>query len=311
VRRRSLGKSLPSVSVVAHGLWPIGGRHLGPADDRDSIDAIHAAADIGINLFDTAPVYGFGHSEEVLGRALTDLDESVVVATKCGLSWDDRGRVRHDSSPSRVLFEVEQSLKRLNRETIDLYQLHWPDPSVPIQDTLGALMKLKEQGKIRAIGLCNIDEAQLSDATALTTIDAVQMPYNILSRTIENGLLAACRSRNIGILAYEPLGRGLLTGRYGPDHRFPKRDLRSRDARFLGDRFLTALSVVEGLRDLGRGWRLSVAQIAVAFATELDGIVSALCGARRANDIRETAQTGAIELPVALRDAVMELLNEA
>jgi len=287
----------------------VGGTHWGGADDDTSIAAIHRALDAGVTLFDTAPVYGFGHSESVLGRALAGREERIVVASKCGLTWDDRGRIRHDNRPERVRFELDESLKRLGTDRIDLYQIHWPDPDVPIEDTVGELARLRDAGKVRWLGVSNFDASQLRRALAVTDIVSNQVPYHLLRRDIETELLPACDALGVGVLAYEPLCRGLFTGKFDASSRFKKRDLRRRDERFQGDAFAANVAVVDALEAVAEGLDLTVAQLAVQWVLADDRVTSALCGARSAEQISETLQAGAGALDAELRTRVEAALD--
>ena len=221
----------------------------GGADEAQAIEAIHAALDGGVNLIDTAPIYGFGRSEEIVGRAIRGRRDSVVLATKCGMVWDreqgdfffhtnDQGVTPRPSDkkvykclrPESIREEIASSLRRLDTDHIDLYQTHWQDSTTPIADTMAALEKLRDEGKIRAIGVCNANREQLN---AYGPIDSDQEKYSMLDREIEtNGMLAHCRENDIAVLAYSPLANGLLTGKIRPDRQFGPGDLRRGNRRF-------------------------------------------------------------------------------
>src|SRR5882757_5379003 len=207
-----------TVSRVGLGTWAIGGWMWGGTDDEESIATIRAAVDRGVNLIDTAPAYGFGRSEEIVGRALADgrLRSRVVIATKTGLEWKD-GKVFRNASRRRILREVTDSLRRLRTDYIDIYQVHWPDPLVPIEETAEAMQTLFDQGKIRAIGVSNFSVTQIERFRRVAPLHVVQPPYNLFERGIEAELLPDCRENNIAMLGYGALCRGLLSGRMRPD----------------------------------------------------------------------------------------------
>jgi aryl-alcohol dehydrogenase-like predicted oxidoreductase len=310
LRKRQLGRTGPLVTRVGHGLWVIGGIHWGGADDGKSVAAIQVALEQGVTLFDTAPVYGFGHSETLLGKALTGRREEVIVATKCGLDWDDRGRIKHDNRPQRVRDEIEQSIRRIGREPIDVYQIHWPDPEVPVEETVGTLRDLQVEGKIRWIGVSNFDVSLLKRAQTEAEIISVQVPYNILRRGLEEELLPYCLEQEIGVLGYEPLCRGLFSGKFNAESRFPRKDLRSRDPRFEGDAFQQRLDLVDALEIQAESLGLSVAQLAVAFSMEQKSMTSVLCGARTGAQIKETSYTARMVLPEGVRQLIMSAVND-
>ncbi|KAA3662679.1 MAG: aldo/keto reductase, partial [Calditrichaeota bacterium] len=214
---RKLNPNAPELSVLGLGTWAIGGPWQwgwGPQDDRDSILAIRASLDGGINWLDTAPVYGFGHSEEIVGKAVKDIRKEVFIATKCGLVWDDQKKVRRHLSAESIRVEVEASLKRLQTDYIDLYQHHWMDDNTSVNESWGELVKLRDEGKIRFIGVCNYDVANLNKCLKLAPVDSLQPPYSLLDREIEKELLPWCVKNTAGVLAYSPLQNGLLTGRF-------------------------------------------------------------------------------------------------
>src|SRR6202790_3304248 len=214
------GTSL-KVSRVAIGTWAIGGWMWGGTDEAESVSTIEAALEHGINLIDTAPVYGFGRSEEIVGKAIAEggLRSKVLIATKAGLDWKD-GRVFRNASRARILQEVEDSLRRLRTDYIDIYQVHWPDPLVPIEETAEAMHALFKQGKIRAIGVSNFSVDQMKHFRRVAPLHVLQAPYNLFERGIEANLLPYCRKNKIATLGYGALCRGLLSGRMRPDTKF-------------------------------------------------------------------------------------------
>ncbi len=245
---RELGSSGIEVSAVAFGAWAIGGWMWGGVDEDEAIDAIQAALDAGVNVIDTAPIYGFGRSEEIVGRAIRDRRDKVVLATKCGMVWDrEEGQFFFHTSrlgiaaqpsemevfkclrPASIRQELERSLKRLGTDHVDLYQTHWQESTTPIADTMGELLRLKKEGKIRAIGVCN---ANVEHMRAYGPIDSDQEKFSLLDREIEQENLPYCRRESIAVLAYSPLANGLLTERMRPDRQVRRRRLASRQSPF-------------------------------------------------------------------------------
>ena len=220
-------------SRIALGTWAIGGWMWGGADDQESIRTILSAVDRGITLFDTAPVYGFGHSEEVVGRALAESGQrkNVMIATKVALDWMD-GKPFRNASKARIAKEVEDSLRRLRTDVIDIYQVHWPDPNTPIAETAEALAALHKAGKIRAIGVSNFSPAQMEAFRAVAPLHTAQPPYNLFEREAEADVLPYCAQHKIAVLAYGSLCRGLLSGRMKADTQFSGDDLRRSDPKF-------------------------------------------------------------------------------
>ena len=236
------------VSRIALGTWAIGGWMWGGTNEDESIRTIHAALDRGINLIDTAPVYGFGRSEEIVGTALVQNGrrKQAIIATKVGLAWKD-GNPYRDASKGRIVREVEDSLRRLQTDVIDIYQVHWPDPNTPIEETAEAMAALYRGGKIRAIGVSNFSPAQMDTFRAVAPLHTAQPPYNLFERGIEKAVLPYCRSNGITTLVYGSLSRGLLSGRMNAETRFPADDLRSNDPKFQMPRFRQYVAAVEKL----------------------------------------------------------------
>ena len=254
----------------------------GGTDESDSIATIHRAVEQGVTLIDTAPVYGFGRSEEIVGKALASggLRNRVLIATKAGLAWRD-GHVYRDSRASRIREEVEASLRRLRTDRIDLYQVHWPDPNTMIGDTALTLESLRAQGKIRAIGVSNFLPPQMSEFRAFAHLDAVQPPYNLFEREIEHDVLRYAKRTNLAVLCYGALCRGLLSGRMTVETRFDGDDLRNVDPKFQGERFLRHLDAVQALSKLAQE-RFGKSVLALAVRWILDqGPTIALWGARK------------------------------
>jgi aryl-alcohol dehydrogenase-like predicted oxidoreductase len=272
------------VSRIGLGTWAIGGWMWGGSDDATSIATIRSAVESGINLIDTAPVYGFGHSEEVVGKALKGLREQAVIATKVALEWPD-GKVRRNATAARIRTEIEDSLRRLATDRIDLYQVHWPDPQVAPDETAAELERLRRDGKILAIGVSNYTPAQLDGFRASAPVAAVQSPYNLFERAIERDVLPYAVRDGLTVLAYGALCRGLLSGRIDANTVFTGDDLRKSDPKFQQPRLRHYLSAVEALRRFARE-RHGKTVLALAVRWILDqGPTVALWGARRPDQL--------------------------
>src|SRR5438128_1946199 len=268
-------------SRVALGTWSIGGWMWGGSDEGEAIKTIRTALDLGITLIDTAPAYGFGRSEEIVGRAIAEHGERehVLIATKAGLEWR-AGQVYRNASPERIRAEVKESLRRLRTDYIDIYQVHWPDPLVAVGESAAALRELFEQGTIRAIGVSNFSPEQMEIFRAVAPLHVVQPPYNLFERQIENDVLPYAEQHGLTVLAYGALCRGLLSGRMRPDTRFTGDDLRGTDPKFQPRRYRQYLDAVAALDRLARE-RYGKNVLALAVRWILDqGPTIALWGAR-------------------------------
>jgi aryl-alcohol dehydrogenase-like predicted oxidoreductase len=278
------GTSL-KVSRVGLGTWAIGGWMWGGTDEAGSIATIRAALALGLNVIDTAPVYGFGRSEEIVGKALADgLRDRAVIATKVGLEWHD-GKITRNSSRDRIMREIDESLRRLKTDTIDVYQVHWPDPKVPMAETAKAMGDLFEQGTIRAIGVSNFSVAQMEAFRKTAPLHVVQPPYNLFERAIERDVLPYCKQHGIATFGYGALCRGLLSGRIQADTKFKGDDLRLHDPKFQPARFAQYLAAVKQLDRLAQErYSRSVLDLAVRWVLD-QGITTALWGARRPDQL--------------------------
>lgn len=329
MKYRTLGKSVIEASVIGMGTWVTGGGTVWgeDPDDNESIRAIHASIDAGVNLIDTAPAYGFGRSEEVVGKAIRGKRDKVVVATKCGLWWNDErgsffcefdGRpMRRSLRPDTIREEFEMSLKRLGIETIDLYQTHWPaiDPEkTPIADTIACLMDLKKEGKIRAIGVSNVGLEELKENEAHGPIDTNQPRYSMLYRQIEKDILPLSVEHNISTLAYMPLEQGLLSGKVTMDRTFGENEWRSNldwNPWFRLENRKRILDLLASWSDLTEKHSCTLAQLTIAWTFSQPGVTHALCGARTAGQAIENAKAGDLELDPAditrIREEVIAL----
>lgn len=270
-------------SRIALGTWAIGGSMWGGADDANASKTIDEALELGINMIDTAPVYGFGHSEEVIGKALEGRRGRVILATKVGLNWQD-GKVFRDSRPARIEEEVEKSLSRLRTDYIDLYQVHWPDTRTPFEETARALENLVKSGKVKALGLSNFSPAQMDEFRKFAPVSAVQPPYNLFEREIERDVLPYAEKNNLVVLAYGPLCRGLLSGRMTADRKFEGDDLRKTDPKFQQPHFGQYLQAVEDLKAIANKYGKSMLALAICWVLDR-GPTIALWGARKPEQI--------------------------
>jgi len=310
---RTLGKTNMSASAVALGTWAIGGGPWwGDSDDNQSIKAIQAAMDAGVSMIDTAPAYGWGHSEEVVGKAIKGYRDKVILSTKCGLWWkDDRGssffemedkHVKRCLLPATILEELEDSLRRLDTDYIDLYHTHWqslePD-KYPIEDTMQCLQKLKEEGKIRAIAASNVDLEHIKQYQAAGILDAIQPKYSMLDREIEKEILPHCYSQGISALAYSPLEQGLLTGKIGMDQTFPEGAFRNNIPWFRPVNRRKVLNMLEGWSDLLSKYNCSLSQLVIAWTMAQEGITFVLCGARKETHVKDNVRAADLEIEPA------------
>jgi aryl-alcohol dehydrogenase-like predicted oxidoreductase len=298
------------VSRVALGTWAMGGWMWGGADDRESIATIHAALSQGINLIDTAPVYGFGVSEEIVGAALAGVRTEAVIATKAGLEWRD-GKIYRNAGRARIIREVDDSLRRLRTDYIDIYQVHWPDPLVPVEETAEAMRMLHEQGKIRAVGVSNFSVAQMQRFRQVSPLHVLQSPFNLFERDIEAKILPYCQTNNIVTLGYGALCRGLLSGRMRPDTLFEGDDLRRVDPKFQPPRFAQYLDAVRKLDEFAqRRFHHRVIELAVRWVLD-QGIDVALWGGRRPDQVEAALGVAGWSLDAANRKLVERIVNTA
>jgi len=287
---RQLGNGGPNITEIGFGAWAIGGPWKfgwGKTDDAESIKAIHRALDRGINWIDTAAVYGLGHSEEVVGKALRGRREKVFVATKCSQVWDESGTVRTLAGPESIRKEIEQSLKRLQTDHIDLYQIHWPDWDTPVEETWMEMARLRDEGKTRYIGVCNFGVDLLERCEKISHVQSLQPIYNLLERDIEHEILPYCQSHGIGIVAYSPMQSGLLTGSFDRS-KVAADDWRIvHSEKFREPKYSRGLKLVEFLRPIAAKYNNTVGQLAVAWVLMNNAVTSAIVGARRSDQVEE------------------------
>jgi aryl-alcohol dehydrogenase-like predicted oxidoreductase len=296
MNRVVLGRSGLEVTPIAYGTWQFGGE-WGDVDEEQAIQAIRRALDLGITFFDTAQAYGFGVSERILGRALADevrsRREDLVIATKGGLSMEG-GTLHRDSSPAFLRRGVEESLVNLGIDFIDLYQIHWPDPSTPFSETAEALGAMVDEGKIRHVGVSNFDASQMAEFSRTRPVETLQPAYHLFRREIERDVLPYCREHDIGVLAYAPLAHGLLGGHMTEDTTFPENDWRRSSPLFQGDAFRRNLEIVHELERFAAERNATVSQLAIAWTLANPAVHVAIVGARQPDHLAESV--GAAEL---------------
>ncbi len=298
------------VSAVSLGTWAIGGTDWGKADDKESILTIQAAPDCGINFIDIAPIYGRGHSEEIVGKAIKGIRDKFYIATKCGIQAKGKSFV-FNLKPEVITKELDDSLKRLGVETIDIYQCHYPDPDTPIEDTLAQMLKFKEQGKIRYIGVSNFDLPLLKKALAVSPILTLQVQYSLLNKSIEDDVLPFCLNNNIGIIAYGPLGGGILTGKYRDIPHFPKGDARSFFYPYYKEPYWSrSLALIEKIRNIAQKEGKSPSEIALNWVIQQRGIVATITGCRDRKQLKVNASAGSWKLSLEELEELRESSNK-
>jgi len=291
VKTRKLGNSDLSLTPLGIGAWAIGGPGYafgwGDQDDHESIAAIHRGLDLGMNWIDTAAVYGLGHSEEVVAKALKGLANRPYVFTKCELVWDADGNVGNSLKADSIRKECEASLKRLNVDVIDLYQIHWPNPDEDIEEGWGTLADLRTEGKLRWIGVSNFSAAQMQRAAKISPITSLQPPYSLIRREVEAEVLPYCHANNIGVIAYSPMGSGLLTGAMTRERvaALPADDWRTRAPQFQEPALTKNLALQEKLVELGGRHDRTAAETALAWVLKHEAITGAIVGIRRADQV--------------------------
>ena len=304
--KRQIGRSGIEASVIGLGTWAIGGWRWGGTNEAESISAIQASIDAGVSLIDTAPAYGKGLAEEIVGKAIEGRRDKVVLATKCGLVWHiqngnhffdyDGQPVHRYLGADSIIHEVEQSLSRLRTDYIDHYITHWQDPTTPISETMEALEKLKAQGKIRSISASNTSVADMEAYAAAGQLDAVQEQYSMVKRGLETTLLPVCLKHGISVLSYSSLALGLLSGKIGPDREFTGDDHRRNNPRFSLENRRKVAAFMEEIAHLAADLGATRAQLVIAWTVHQQGITFALCGARNPQQAVENAKAGRLRL---------------
>ncbi|MCX7761209.1 MAG: aldo/keto reductase [Candidatus Kryptonium sp.] len=307
---RQFGQTEIKIPVITFGGWAIGGWYWGGTDEELSVKAIQKAIEVGMNCIDTAPVYGFGLGEEIVGKAIKGKRNEVIIATKCGLRWDtDEGEfffdtyfngkryyVYKNARKNSIIEECERSLRRLNTDFIDIYQIHWPDKTTPIDESLEALTRLQEQGKIRAFGVSNFDANLMKETLKYMRVESNQVKYSLLDRSIEKELVPLCVENKISILAYSPLEQGLLTGKITMETEFKSGDLRKRQFWFLPENRKKVLDALEKIKPIAKERNVTVAQLVINWTFSQTGITTAIVGARNPEQVEENAKAATFKL---------------
>ena len=323
---RKLGESQLKVSAIAFGAWAAGGWMWGGNDHKQSVEAIQAAYDLGVTSIDTAPAYGQGLSEEIVGEAIKNIPrDKVQILTKYGLHWDLRKGKFHFSSKDNqgndidiykyaakegILKECEDSLRRLGTDYIDLYQIHWPDPTTPIEETMETISQLIKQGKVRYAGVCNYNAEQFREARRYVELVSDQVPYSMVNRNIENDVVPYCLENNLSILAYSPLERGLLTGKIKPGHQFAEGDHRPALNSYKEENIARANSFLEKIEPLAKEKNVTLSQLVIRWTIEQPGITVALVGARNPKQAIENAKAIELKLDKEEINFINRKLNE-
>jgi aryl-alcohol dehydrogenase-like predicted oxidoreductase len=306
MKYRKLGASDLHVSVVGMGTWAIGNDFWGQVDDEESIRAIQAGLDAGINFVDTAPAYGAGHAEEVVGRAIKGRRDDVVVATKVGIIRTENDFVRN-LKPESIRQEVDDSLRRLGVDTIDLYQIHWPDPRTPIAETMGELKKAQEAGKFRHLGVSNFNIKQMDELRQFGQMVSLQPHYSLLKRDIEGKVVQYCRDNSIGIVNYGTLAGGILTGKFREIPELEEGDYRAQFYPWFKEPVWSKVqSLLDVLREIADERGVPVAQVAINWTLQQPGITSSLVGAKNPSQAESNAGAGELELTQAELDRIAE-----
>jgi len=315
MQTRQLGKTNIEITPIGLGAWAIGGQWAGgwgPQDDDESIKTIHRALELGINWIDTAPVYGLGHSEEIVGRAIKESKYKPYVFTKCSLVWDDKGVVGNNLSTASLLRECEASLKRLGVETIDLYQIHWPNPDPAIEEGWSTLAKLKQEGKVRAIGVSNFSVEQMKRAQKIAPIDSLQPPYSLIHRDVEKEILPFCSQNNIGVIVYSPMASGMLSGAMSKERikYLADDDWRKRASEFREPQLSTNLELQNLLTDIGYPHNVSAGVAAVAWTLHNPAVTGAIVGSRHPAQIEDLIMAGEFRLSDSEMEQIQKSLAE-
>ncbi|MFB3883616.1 MAG: aldo/keto reductase [Thermodesulfobacteriota bacterium] len=308
---RELGLTGLRVSRLGFGCWAIGGHGYGQVNDEESIRSIRKALDLGINFFDTADVYGFGHSEEILSKALGSERKKVVVATKFGISWDLGGKTFKDCSPKRIEEALEGSLKRLRLDSVPLYQIHWYDGVTPIPEIMMTLRKCQEAGKIQHIGCSNFSSDLILEFLSVKPMESLQTLFNMIENDSEPEILRLSNELRIGVIVYGVLARGLLTGKYGRDSKFGEGDTRSRDQNFQGKRLKAFLRVAEELKRIGLLYYKTPSQVAIRWVLENEHITCALTGIKDSKQVEDNVQALGWRLSPKDRALISAIAKEA
>lgn len=302
MEKRQLGSSDLHITPVGFGAWAIGGGNWdygwGPQDDQDSIGAIQRALDLGVNWIDTAPAYGLGRSEEIVARALKGRAAKPYIFTKCEIRWDENRQLHYSLRAESVRQEVEDSLRRLQVDVIDLYQIHWPDPDEEVEEGWTTMAQLQQEGKVRWIGVSNFSVEQLRRVQRIAPVTSLQPPYSLLDQAIEKEVLPFCKDNNIGVIAYSPMASGLLTGAMTPERvaAMPEDDWRKTSSEFQMPRLARNMELAALLGRIGERYDRSAGAVAIAWTLRRPVVTGAIVGARRASQVDSSFAGGTFTL---------------
>jgi aryl-alcohol dehydrogenase-like predicted oxidoreductase len=291
MQTRRFGNTDMDITPIGFGSWAIGGGNWefawGPQDEREAIAAIERAVDLGVNWIDTAAVYGLGHSEELVGQAIRGMSQKPLIFTKCSMIWDDSRQIHRSLKAASVRRECEASLKRLGVDVIDLYQVHWPNPDEDIEEGWQTLARLKEQGKVRWIGVSNFNIEQMRRAQSIAPISSLQPPYSLLNRGVEDEILIFCAENNVGVIVYSPMASGMLTGTMTRERiaNFPADDWRRRNPEYREPRLSRNLALADALRSIGERHGLSAGEVAIAWTLRHPAVTGAIVGGRNGRQV--------------------------
>ncbi|CUI16703.1 putative aldo/keto reductase [Candidatus Protochlamydia naegleriophila] len=326
MEKRQLGRSTVYISPIILGTWAIGGWMWGRSKDEDSIEAIQSSLTHGVNTIDTAAIYGMGYSEEIVARAIKNKRQDYIIATKGGMRWsgsegaepwvqqDRDGKmvtIRKNSKPASLQKECEDSLMRLGTDVLDLYQIHWPDSTTPIEESWQAMVQLKKQGKVRAIGVSNYNLEQLKIAHSIYPVDSIQLPYSLIRRGIEKNILPYCQKNQIAVIVYSPLERGLLTGKVTPKRQFDHDDHRTTSPLFSLENRERVLELLDRIRPIAARHHATISQLIINCTMYMPGITAIIAGARNASQAIENAEAGYLPLTQQERNEIIEVFAQS
>lgn len=316
MKTRQLGQTDMQITPIGFGSWAIGGggwvAGWGPQDDQQAIDAMKRALDLGINWIDTAAVYGLGHSEELVGQAIKGREQRPYVFTKCSRLWDDKGEVYGNLKAASIRREAEASLRRLQVDVIDLYQMHWPDPEQDLEEGWEAMARLKEEGKVRSIGVSNFTVAQMRRVMKIAPIDSLQPPYSLIRSEAERELLPFCQQNNIGVIVYSPMESGLLTGSMTRERiaNLPDDDWRKHSERFQEPQLSRNLALAEKLNEIGFTHNVTPGVVAIAWTLRQPAVTAAIVGARSPEQVENLLPAAEFRLSDTEQAEIDEFLEK-
>ena len=321
MQKIKLGNTDINTSILVLGTWAIGGSEWGGTNETQSINAIKTAIDEGINFIDTAPIYGEGLAEELVGRAIVGRRDQLCIATKVGMRWDieegefafegDKFSIFKNLKPHRIREEVERSLNRLQTDRIDLIQTHWPDNTTEVEDTMSELIRMKDEGKILAIGACNVTANLFNRYKSVAPLDSIQEKFSMVDREIEDELAPLAQENGASVLAYSPLAMGLLTGKVRDERVFEASDIRSWSPRFTVENRKKVNIFLDKIQSVADDYKVSIAQLVLAWTIHQDAVTHVLCGARNPTQANENAQAGNLKIDSSDLKTIDSLLNAA